>query len=161
MTTSLSLITRSPEETRRLGEVIGNALAGKFTIALTGELGAGKTVFVQGLARGLGVDPDEPVTSPTYTLINEYEGRLKLLHADLYRLSGAPDLSDIGFEEMTAADAVLVAEWADRIPAGDLAEDLRVRLTAESDTIRKISLFFYGREKTDLVNQLRNTFHAF
>lgn len=159
MTPSLDIITRSPEETRRLGEIIGRAIAGKFTIALTGDLGAGKTVFVQGLARGLSVNPDDPVTSPTYTLINDYPGRIKLLHADLYRLSGAAELAGIGFEDVMDADAVLVVEWADRLPPGELAEDLSIRMVATDDMIRQISLFFCGRKKTDLIDQLKTTFH--
>jgi tRNA threonylcarbamoyladenosine biosynthesis protein TsaE len=159
MTLSLDIITRSPEETRNLGELIGRAISEKFTIALTGDLGAGKTVFVQGLARGLSVSPDDPVTSPTYTLINDYPGRVPLFHADLYRLSGAAELESIGFDDVADANAVLVVEWADRLAPGELAEDLDIRIVAMDDTQRKISLFFCGRKKTDLINQLQTTFH--
>lgn len=159
MASTLDIITRSPEETRRLGEIIGRAIDGKFTIALTGDLGAGKTVFVQGLARGLSVDPADPVTSPTYTLVNDYPGRIPLFHADLYRLSGMSELESIGFEEVMDAEAVLVVEWADRLPPGELAEDLAVRMVATDDKIRQITIFFCGRKKTDLIDQLQTTFH--
>jgi len=160
MTPSLEIITRSPEETLNLGELIGLSITGKFTIALTGDLGAGKTVFVQGLARGLDVNRDDPVTSPTYTLVNNYPGRVPLFHADLYRLSGASELEGIGFEDMVDADAVLVVEWADRLPPGELAEDLAIRMVATGESIRHISLFFYGRKKTDLIDQLQINFQT-
>ena len=85
-------------------------------IALTGDLGCGKTTFVQGLARGLGVSEREYVTSPTFTLINEYDARLALVHVDLYRLDTGLDMLDIGFDEVLERDAVVAIEWADKLP---------------------------------------------
>ncbi len=105
---SIEITTRSPVETKLLGEIIGQSIDQKTTISLSGDLGAGKTVFVQGLAKGLDVPSDYYITSPTYTIVNEYPGRLKLVHADLYWIpsgvSGASELFDIGFEEFYDSD---------------------------------------------------------
>lgn len=158
------LVSRSPEETRRLGHIIGRAAGDneKMTITLFGDLGAGKTVFVQGLARGLSVPEDYPVTSPTYTLINEYPGRVRLAHADLYRISDGMDAAGIGLEDALDRNGVLVVEWAGRLPPGYLSENLAVRLLSpeqnEAENIRHITLFFYGRPKTNLIDQLKNPF---
>jgi tRNA threonylcarbamoyladenosine biosynthesis protein TsaE len=117
----------SAEQTRRLGELLGELLAQPAVILLIGDLGAGKTCLVQGLARGLGVAESEPVTSPTFTLLNIYAGRRALHHFDLYRLSQEEDLLDLGFDDYLQTDGVTVVEWADRIAglAGDLVLHLR------------------------------------
>ncbi len=112
----LILTTASPEETRALGHLLGSLLSGPMTILISGELGAGKTCLTQGLARGLGIPADEPVASPSYTLMNQYRGRLELSHFDLYRLNHVDDLADLGFDEVVAGDGVTVVEWADRFP---------------------------------------------
>jgi len=164
----LRIITRSPEETRRLGEIIGLSVHEneKLIITLTGDLGAGKTVFVQGLARGLDVPSDYYITSPTYTLINEYPGRVRLAHADLYRISAAGDLADIGLEEISVSTGVLAIEWASRLGPDELEEDLSIAVTAPNEaadgytdeSTRNWELFFYGRPKTNLIDQLKTTF---
>lgn len=161
---SITITTDSPEGTRRLGETIGRRLYQKTIISLSGDLGAGKTVFVQGLARGLDVPPDYYVTSPTYTLVNEYPGRRSLIHADLYRIAGgtagASELEDIGFEQFYDTDGVIVVEWADRLPPGALAEDFSVSITMVDDSTRDFILFFYGRKKTNLIQHLKKTFET-
>jgi tRNA threonylcarbamoyladenosine biosynthesis protein TsaE len=106
-------VTRSPEETERLAETLAAGLTPGAVLRLTGPLGAGKTAFVRGLARGLGIDPDE-VSSPTFTLIHEYGGRLRLFHADLYRL-GPAAAEDLGLDELGVEDGVLAIEWPDRL----------------------------------------------
>lgn len=108
-----------PETTRDLGRCLGALADGDLDIFLDGELGSGKTCLTQGIAAGLGVPGDEPVTSPTYTLMNQYQGRRVLFHFDLYRLSGSAELEDIGFEELAAAPGVTVVEWAQRGILGD------------------------------------------
>ncbi|MBC2714704.1 MAG: tRNA (adenosine(37)-N6)-threonylcarbamoyltransferase complex ATPase subunit type 1 TsaE [Desulfobacteraceae bacterium] len=159
---SIEITTYSPEKTRLLGEIIGQGIDQKMTISLSGDLGAGKTVFVQGLARGLDVPSDYTITSPTYTLINEYPGRLKLFHADLYRISGgisgAAELFDIGFEEIYEENGVVVVEWADRLAPGELKEDLAISISTVDDLTRKFILFFYGRKKPNLIQLLKKTF---
>ena len=94
--------TNSAEETKRLGRKIGSLIDDPIVLALSGDLGSGKTVFVQGLARGLDVPPDYYITSPTFTLVNEYPGRLRLFHIDLYRLDHFGDLEDIGLHDILA-----------------------------------------------------------
>lgn len=108
-------LSRSPEETNRIGEIIGKHLVAGDIVALIGDLGAGKTTLTQGIARGLAVPDAYAVTSPTFTLVNEYPGRLTLYHVDVYRLSGVADLETIGYEEYFFAEGVTVIEWADKI----------------------------------------------
>ena len=118
----LSIRTSSSEETLKLGELIGRIIDKGLYIGLSGELGSGKTVFVKGLSKGLGVPDSIPVTSPTFTLINSYEGRLPLQHADLYRLPESDYISesllDIGFYDLMSDGNVLVCEWSERLDEG-------------------------------------------
>jgi tRNA threonylcarbamoyladenosine biosynthesis protein TsaE len=115
VTVTKRLTTLSETETAAVGRELARTLAPETTVLLFGELGAGKTAFVRGLAEGLGVDPSE-VSSPTFTLIQEYRGgRLPLYHVDLYRLNDAREVDDLGLEEL-ASDGVLALEWADKLP---------------------------------------------
>lgn len=111
----LTLVSGDPSETFRIGKLIGETLGEGAIVALIGELGAGKTSLTQGIARGLGIEEGYQITSPTFTLINEYPGRLHLVHLDVYRLSGPADLFDLGYEEYLSGENVLVIEWAERI----------------------------------------------
>lgn len=110
------LTSASPEQTRFIGQLVGSILAAGDCLALSGPLGAGKTQFVKGLAAGLGVPDDEPVTSPSFVLVREYAGRLRLFHVDAYRLGGSAELWSLGLEEiLEEPDAVVAIEWADRV----------------------------------------------
>ena len=110
----VKFITNSEEETERLGARLAVKLEPGAVIAFTGDLGAGKTAFTRGLARGLGI-PDR-VTSPTFTIVNEYEGgRLPLFHFDMYRLGGEEDLFDIGWEDYLDRGGVCAVEWSERV----------------------------------------------
>ena len=111
----IHIISGSPERTFEIGEVIGRSLKKGDILALSGELGSGKTCFTQGLAKGLDVTAQYNVTSPTFTLLNEYPGRLKLSHLDVYRLSGAQDIEEIGYEDYFFGPGVIVIEWAEKI----------------------------------------------
>ena len=153
----LRIITHSPAKTRLMGEIIGRAIDTKTVIALTGDLGTGKTVFVQGLARGLDVPTDYYITSPTYTLINEYPGRIRLYHVDLYRITAASELFDIGFEDICDKNGVVVVEWADRLEPGKLSEDMAITISSVDDTTREFHIIFYGRKKTNLLQHLTDT----
>lgn len=113
--------TSSDEQTRALAKSLAMRLEAGDIIALIGDLGAGKTTFVQGLAAGLGIA--EPVTSPTFALVNQYSGRLPLYHFDVYRLDHPSQLEDIGYEEYFYGDGVSVVEWANLI-ADYLPEDV-------------------------------------
>lgn len=116
----MQILTNSVEETEQLGAQLAQKLPGGSVIAFTGDLGAGKTAFVRGLARGLGID--ERVTSPTFTIVNEYEGGVRpLFHFDLYRLGGADELFDIGWEDYLARGGICAVEWSER--AGEAMED--------------------------------------
>ena len=121
----MEFVTHSPEQTRQLGARLAKALKPGAVVAFTGDLGAGKTAFVSGMAQGLGVR--ERVTSPTFTIVNEYEGgRLPLFHFDMYRLGSADELFDIGWEDYLTRGGVCAVEWSenvgrrsgDRVPSG-------------------------------------------
>jgi len=129
--------TRSPEETRALGEALARRLSPGDLVALLGDLGAGKTTFVQGLARGLGVPPEVYVTSPSFTLVNEYPGRVPLFHVDLYRLS-PEETEELGLAEMLSR-GVMVVEWAERLPAG-FRPRFVVRFKYEGENLRRIEI---------------------
>lgn len=105
--------SRSPDETRRIGEALGARLGPGDVVACIGELGAGKTCFLQGLARGLGVV--EPVTSPTFVLLNHYRGRLPVYHLDAYRTESLTEILDLGIEEILGGGGVTVIEWAEKL----------------------------------------------
>src|SRR5438552_4532249 len=109
------LRTTSAEQTEAAGERLAAALGPGDVVALVGELGAGKTCFVQGLVRGLGATT--LATSPTFVLVNEYRGRLPIHHVDAYRVSGPADMVDIGLLELIDSDGITIIEWADRISA--------------------------------------------
>ncbi|MFZ7127331.1 MAG: tRNA (adenosine(37)-N6)-threonylcarbamoyltransferase complex ATPase subunit type 1 TsaE [Desulfobacterales bacterium] len=145
-------ICRSAAETRRLARCIAEAVREPLIILLDGELGSGKTCFAQGLAWGLGVPGDIPITSPTYTLVNDYpgSGRLPFVHADLYRLEAA-DLEDIGIDELLDRRALVAVEWPDRMGSlGDL-ERLEVLLVALEDETRRIEITAYGLGPVNLL----------
>jgi tRNA threonylcarbamoyladenosine biosynthesis protein TsaE len=107
-----TILTNSEEDTSAAGERFSSRLRGGDVLLLHGDLGAGKTAFVRGLARGLGAAPDE-VSSPTFTLIQEYRGRVTLYHVDLYRLQPI-EVADLGLDELTSGDAIVAIEWAER-----------------------------------------------
>ncbi len=108
----MEFISNSPQETEALGEQLAGRLSPGDVVAYTGDLGAGKTAFTRGLARGLGIQ--DRVTSPTFTIVNEYEGgRMPLFHFDLYRLGSAEELFDIGWEDYLARGGVCAVEWSE------------------------------------------------
>ncbi|HJQ23866.1 MAG TPA: tRNA (adenosine(37)-N6)-threonylcarbamoyltransferase complex ATPase subunit type 1 TsaE [Blastocatellia bacterium] len=132
------IITHSAEETFDVAERIGAQLKARAVFLLSGDLGAGKTVFAKGLAAGLGIDPAD-VTSPSFTLINEYAGRLRLYHIDLYRLD-ADACRELGLEEIFADDrAVTIIEWAERLTELP-ADATRVEIDYLSDSERRIRI---------------------
>ncbi len=134
--------THSEKETERIGALLAAVLHAGDVIAMSGDLGAGKTVFIRGLARALGVVAR--VTSPTYTVVNEYEGALPLFHFDMYRLSDADELYDIGWDDYLKRGGVCAVEWSERA-AGLLPEgSIYVDIAAQDETTRRIEIT--GRE---------------
>ncbi len=138
MATELGLTTRSEAETSAVGRDLAGRLAPGSVVLLWGELGAGKTAFVRGMAEGLGIDPAE-VSSPTFTLIQEYRGgRLPLYHVDLYRLTPV-EVDDLGLDELVLQEGVTAIEWPDRLPQPILhATDVDIQ--HGEDTTRTISI---------------------
>lgn len=134
-----SAIARSEAETEALGAELAASFTGGEVVLLEGELGAGKTVFVRGLARGLAVDPGE-VTSPTFVLLTSYPGRLTLHHADLYRLTGDGDDLELGLDELPGPRGVLAIEWADRLSAEPWPRPWRVTLEHAGGDTRRVTL---------------------
>jgi tRNA threonylcarbamoyladenosine biosynthesis protein TsaE len=128
--------TASESQTAAAGEELGRSLRGGDVVLLYGDLGAGKTAFVRGIARGIGADPDE-VSSPTFTLVQEYAGRAATLyHVDLYRLD-APEVADLGLEDLISADGIVAIEWADRWP-GRPDDAIEVTLADSGDERRRL-----------------------
>lgn len=155
-TESMDIRVTDTEETIKLGEIIGKSLEPGSIIALRGDLGAGKTVLVKGIARGLGIE-DEPV-SPTFVIMNAYEGRIPLYHFDLYRISGADELIGIGSEEFLFGGGVSAVEWADKVeeifPEYTIYIDIKIPETGNgSENIREIKI----EGKKEWVSSFRNT----
>lgn len=150
----LEIETHSATETQELGQNIGRLIKQPTTLALIGDLGGGKTAFVQGLARGLDVPGDYYVTSPTFTLVNEYPGRLPLFHVDLYRLETVEDLEDTGLDDLLYGRGVLAVEWADKLAGRMLADQLSLQFEIIDDNCRKISLIAYGQNSINLIKAL-------
>ena len=134
----MEFITHSPVETEAVGAALGRVIPAGTVIAYEGDLGAGKTAFTRGLARGLGCA--EQVTSPTYTIVNEYlSGRCPLFHFDMYRLHSADDLWDIGWEDYLDRNGVCAVEWSENVR--DALEDpVTVRIEKIGDDSRRITL---------------------
>ena len=148
----LEYISRSAAATRRLGRRLAAYLRPGDVICLVGDLGAGKTTFVQGLAAGLGVR--DLATSPTFVLVHEYHGRIPLFHLDLYRLSG--DLTEVGLDDILGGDAAVVVEWAERMP-GLLCEtglEIAFDFDASSATGRRIVVRAAGERGQQVLSQL-------
>ena len=134
----MQFITNSPEETEKVGAALGAVLQPGTVLAFEGDLGAGKTAFTRGLARGLGAS--ERVTSPTYTVVNEYlSGRLPLFHFDMYRLESADDLWDIGWEDYLERGGVCAVEWSENV-AEAMENAVRIRIEKVGEDRRCITI---------------------
>lgn len=147
--------TNSADATIGLGHTIGQRLDLPLTLLLYGTLGSGKTAFAQGLARGLDVPPSIPVTSPTYTLINEYPGRLPFFHVDLYRLPEPVDPIEIGLDDVLESTGIVAIEWAQRLhPADRPPCRLDLLFKVVDDICRSIRIIAYGLDPTDLLKDI-------
>ena len=134
----MEFITRCPEQTEQVGFALAQQLSPGAVIAYRGDLGAGKTAFTRGLAKGLGAG--EPVTSPTYTIVNEYlSGRIPLFHFDMYRLRSADDLFDIGWDDYLERGGVCAVEWSENVEEA-MEDPITVTIEKLGETDRRITV---------------------
>jgi tRNA threonylcarbamoyladenosine biosynthesis protein TsaE len=149
-----SIITSSPEQTWRIGELLGSRLNPGDTLCLYGDLGSGKTNFAYGIARGLNVQ-DQYITSPTFTFVNEYQGRVPFYHIDLYRLDNPGELENIGFKEYVESDGVTVIEWAEKAEDDLPEERMSVYLSYVDDKSRELGFLPEGERYQKLMEELK------
>jgi tRNA threonylcarbamoyladenosine biosynthesis protein TsaE len=156
---SLAITSRSPEETRILGASLAPVLLPGDVISLNGELGAGKTVFVQGLATALGAS--RRVTSPAFTIVHEYDARWPILHIDVYRLNSYQEVIDLGFEELLDPGAILVVEWGEAVapllPRRYLEIEMHRSFEDDSDDLREITFHPRGGDWPRKLESMRTT----
>ena len=138
-----TFISRSEAETEAIGEQFAKNLADGTVVAMYGDLGAGKTAFVRGMARGMGLTCR--VSSPTFTIVNEYEGERELIHFDMYRLNDADELFDICWEDYLARGAVCAVEWSEKIEDAFYGDEIVLRIDKLGDTERKITITEGGK----------------
>ena len=151
MSATPTLVSRGPGETRRLGQQLGRLLRPGDVVLLSGELGAGKTVFVQGVARGLGYEG--VVSSKSFVLLGEYPGRVKLYHADFYRLDAPEQAEELALDEV-CADGALIVEWPERAEGIFPPDHLLVRFSVTGERTRKLILEAAGQGAEGLVRAL-------
>jgi tRNA threonylcarbamoyladenosine biosynthesis protein TsaE len=150
-----SVVSHSSAQTRSWGGKLGKLLKGGEIIGLVGELGTGKTCFVRGMAEGLDVGPDAWIRSPTFTLINEYHGRLAVYHIDLYRVGSREELEGLNLRECLYSDGVSVVEWFDRLPADEVNEYLEVKLAYANGNQRQLMFTPRGKRYEQIVEGLK------
>ena len=143
--TGLDLVSRSPAETEAIGECCAGAVRANDVVALTGELGAGKTVFVKGLCRGLGLADTRRVVSPTFMLLNVFDVKFMVYHFDAYRLTGEKEFVDLDALRIMDSGGVSIIEWADRVASLLPAKTLRVHCSHAGESERRIEISNIGR----------------
>jgi tRNA threonylcarbamoyladenosine biosynthesis protein TsaE len=153
LTAPVAVRVESAEAMQALGERLGRALGAGDVVALIGPLGAGKTTFVQGLARGAGVPRERHVASPTFALVNEHPGRVALVHADLYRIVSRAELEELGLDDAFDRAAVAI-EWLDRFPDAAPADRLELTIAFEPDGARRLTATPTGPRGEALVRAL-------
>ena len=152
---SWSVISQSARQTMSYGRKLGKLVQGGEIIGLVGELGAGKTCLVRGFAEGAGVGKNAWVRSPTFTLINEYEGRLPVYHIDLYRVGKAEEIEGLNLREYLYARGVSLIEWFDFLPPEEVDEYLEIRMAHISAATRQLSFVAHGQRYENLLASLR------
>jgi tRNA threonylcarbamoyladenosine biosynthesis protein TsaE len=149
----VQVLSQHPVDTQMLGEQVGRLLKAGDIVCLYGELGTGKTVLTQGIARGLGVAPERAVRSPSFVLMHRYQGRMPVYHADLYRLDGPTDVADIGLREFLGGDGVAIIEWADKLEASLPKERLEITIAHQTEETRLITMTAQGLRYHQLLDQ--------
>lgn len=149
----LKMLTSTSEETKKIGYKIGKLLKGGDIVCMIGDLGAGKTTLTQSIAEGLEVD--DYVTSPTFTIVNEYQGRYPLYHFDVYRIEDVDEMYDIGFEEYLYSDGVIIIEWANIIEDILPKERLNIEIkTGKGQNEREINIYGEGNRAEGIIEDL-------
>jgi tRNA threonylcarbamoyladenosine biosynthesis protein TsaE len=146
-------VSTSPEQTHALGIQLGQQAEPGGIITLTGELGSGKTCLAKGIAEGLAVPETYTVTSPTFAIMNEYPGRVRLYHVDLYRIVDVSELEDLGLEEILAGDGVAVIEWAEKLKDDWPADRLDISISIMGDETREFCLTAWGQDAINWVKK--------
>jgi len=154
----LDIVSTSAERTRRIGSVLGGLLRGGDVVLLTGELGVGKTCLAQGIAAGLGVD--DCVSSPSFVLLREYQGRVPFYHVDFYRLDDIEEMRSLGLDDYLCGDGVCVVEWADKGLSVLTDQHLLIEMTDLGPAKRELRFRPAGRRYDDLVSELRGRVRA-
>jgi tRNA threonylcarbamoyladenosine biosynthesis protein TsaE len=149
-------LTHSPQETMQLGKILGELLVPGDVVALIGDLGAGKTTLAKGIASGAGVEDEGDVTSPTFVLVNEYQGRFPVYHADLYRLQEAHEAEDLGWEEFIFGDGISLMEWAEKIPEILPEDRIEIRISWLSAEERKFMITGRSAQTKNIVRLLQS-----
>jgi tRNA threonylcarbamoyladenosine biosynthesis protein TsaE len=152
---SYPVLSKSAVETRGWGKKLGRLLKGGEIIGLTGELGSGKTCFVRGVTEGLDVPEDAWIRSPTFTLINEYHGRLPVYHIDLYRVERPRDMQELDLVEYLFSDGVSLIEWFDHLPPREVEQCLNIKFEHVNENKRKLTFAGYGSRYDDIIDGLR------
>ena len=154
----MQIVSSSPEQTRKRGEMLGRLLNSGSVVALIGELGAGKTVFAQGLARGLGVAPGDYVSSPSFALVNQYRGRFPIFHVDTYRLGNEAEMVALGYEDYFDPDGVTIIEWADRVRKLLPEKCVVVELRITDRNTREIEMQLVGDWPPKTIEEIERAF---
>jgi tRNA threonylcarbamoyladenosine biosynthesis protein TsaE len=149
--------TKNTSETIRLGKRIGGHLRPGDVVALAGELGTGKTQFIKGVATGVGVGKPTYITSPSFTLINEYTGKIPFYHIDLYRLNSEKEAEELGLEEYFQSKGITVVEWADKIPSLLPKEMLWIHIHYTGKHTRSLEILGKGKRYLNLVDQIQSS----
>jgi tRNA threonylcarbamoyladenosine biosynthesis protein TsaE len=149
--------TRSASETVRIGKTIGTRLLLGDVVALVGELGAGKTQFIKGLAAGLGIENSAYISSPSFTLIHEYPGAIPFYHIDLFRLGNEQEAEELGLEDYFQGRGITAIEWADKIPSLLPEEYLLISIVYMDKDLRSLEISGKGKRYEDLVNEVRDS----
>jgi tRNA threonylcarbamoyladenosine biosynthesis protein TsaE len=153
---SWSVLTGSPRQTMSWGTRLGKILEGGEIIALIGELGAGKTCFVRGVTKSLEVGKDSWIRSPSFTLINEYHGRLPVYHIDLYRIETRAQLEGLNLREYLYSDGVSLIEWFENLPAEEVDEYLELRIAYTDGNRRQLTFSPHGERYEEIIESLRS-----
>jgi tRNA threonylcarbamoyladenosine biosynthesis protein TsaE len=149
--------TKSSVETIRIGKSIGSRLLPGDVVALVGELGAGKTQFIKGMAMGVGVGKPTYISSPSFTLINEYPGKIPFYHIDLFRLEWEKEAEELGLEDYFQGEGITAIEWADKIPSFLPKEMLLIHIAYTGKKTRSIEMVGKGKRFLNLVNQIQSS----